>query len=85
MSNKNIEQQRQLAHHLDAKIAKLLAKLNKLNAEIEANPTAEKLNDLSLLRYHIECTENRIKGRFINTRVDYGIQISTGTPALILT
>lgn len=80
MSDKNAEMRRMIAFNLKNKLASLREKQARLTIELEAGFTVEKFRQINLVEYSIECTQNRLEGKFTLRQLDMGITVGGPVP-----
>jgi hypothetical protein len=70
-----MEQERQLKLHLQNKMANLTTRQQELQQQLDAGFDVDVLRSLNLLQHNIECCQNRLNGKFTNTRAEFEITV----------
>lgn len=81
MADKNIAVIKENTRILRLKLERLEQQQETLSAELGKKFTVEVFRQLNLVEYSIECTKNRLTGKFMLRRIDFGISISGPVPA----
>lgn len=76
MANKNMKANQQLMLVLNEKLQHLRERRKQLMHDLNEHFSVEKHRELNLVEYHIECTQNRLYGRFRDPRAEKEITIN---------